>query len=319
MVAAGIALGAAGAAAQSPLPTKGAGALARVGSWAYQLQHINAAELRRTSYDLLVLDGVSLAKADVTALQKKPDGGRRLVLGYMNIGEAEDYRYYWQPSWTKSPPAWLGSENCRWKGDHQVRFWLPAWRNIVFGSAHSYLGRILAAGFDGVLLDRVDIYRRWLRENPRAAADMVTFVADLSAWAKAQAPGFLVVPQNGEEHLEHSGYRAAIDAQVKEDLLFGNRGNDVPNDPARLARAIERIMLAKADGRPIFVVEYIEKSENVALAQARLRELGFVGYFGPRSLSRIGIGGPAHPEDRNTEPVFSEQGELAEKAPDGCK
>ncbi len=316
LFAVGAALGGACAAiAQTPTPpdADNAATLARVRSWAYQLQNINVAELRRTSYDLLVLDGIALAKADVASLKTKPNGARRLVLSYMNIGEAEDYRYYWKAAWAKSPPNWMGSENCRWRGDHRVRFWLPGWRDIVLGSPRSYLGRILAAGFDGVFLDRVDIHRRWQKENPQATADMVTFVAGLSGWAKAQAPGFLVVPQNGEELLASSTYRAAIDAQAKEDLLFGNSGNDVANTPARLERMLDYILLAKANGRPVFVVEYIKKPENLAFAQGRLGGLGFIPYFGPRSLSRIGVGGPEHPEDRNSEPLFEEQGEAADK------
>ena len=51
----------------------------------------------------------------------------------------------------------------------------------------------------------------------------------------------------------------------------------------------------------------------------RWRELGFVAYYGPRSLSRIGIGGPEHPEDRNTEPILDERGELVDRAPGGCR
>ena len=42
------------------------------------------------------------------------------MLGYINIGEAEDYRYYWQPLRMKSPPAWLGTENCRWGDSFQL-------------------------------------------------------------------------------------------------------------------------------------------------------------------------------------------------------
>jgi cysteinyl-tRNA synthetase len=189
----------------------------------------------------------------------------------------------------------------------------------MFGTPRSYLGRLMAAGFDGVFLDRVDIHRHWLKEHPRATSDMVEFVSALAAWARGQKRSFLIVPQNGEELLEHPAYRAVIDAQAKEDLLFGNIGNDVPNNSPRDQRALERILLAKTDGRPVFVVEYIRQPANLAFAEARLKQLGFVAYYGPRSLSRIGIGGPEHPEDRNTEPVTGEQGEVVEEAAGGCR
>jgi cysteinyl-tRNA synthetase len=304
-------------AAQTP-PRAGA-PLAQVRSWAYQLQNISAGALVGTSYDLLVLDGLALSAGETARLKRKPDGSRRWLLGYVNIGEAEDYRYYWQPAWKRSPPSWLGTENCRWKGDHRVKYWAPAWREIMFGAARSYLGRMIAAGFDGAFLDRVDIHRHWLKENPQATADMVKFVTDLAAWGRSQKPGFLVVPQNGEELLERADYRSLIDAQAKEDLLFGDRGNDVANTGPRHERVLERIKLAKSDGKPVFVIEYIRQPQNIAAAEARLKELGYVAYFGPRSLSRIGIGGPEHPEDGNTEPVTGEHGEVVEEAAGGCR
>jgi endo-alpha-1,4-polygalactosaminidase (GH114 family) len=49
-----------------------------------------------------------------------------LVIAYMSIGEAEDYRYYWKEEWKNNPPEWLGEETIR---------------------------RIVDAGFDGAYLN----------------------------------------------------------------------------------------------------------------------------------------------------------------------
>ncbi|MGH8734322.1 MAG: endo alpha-1,4 polygalactosaminidase, partial [Burkholderiales bacterium] len=162
-------------------------------SWAYQLQNVDPEEIRQSPYDVVVIDygfdqrnGTAFPREVVDLMRTRPDGRRRMIFAYISVGEAENYRYYWKASWAKSPPEWLGSENCRWRGDHRVRFWMPGWRELMFGAPRSYLGRIVALGFDGVFLDRVDIHRRWLAENPQATADMVTFVAGLSGWAKAQ-------------------------------------------------------------------------------------------------------------------------------------
>jgi cysteinyl-tRNA synthetase len=107
--------------------------------------------------DLFVGDQ-SLTEADVFALATKPSGARRLVICYMSIGEAENYRYYWQPAWETTPPAWLDAENPDWEGNFKVRYWEPAWQAILTGDGDSYLGRILAAGFDGVYLDIIDAF-----------------------------------------------------------------------------------------------------------------------------------------------------------------
>lgn len=117
------------------------------------------ASLRATDYDLLILDpyaedGERLTATEIASLQVKAGGGRRLVLAYLSIGEAEDYRTYWQPGWTADPPNWLALENPEWPGDYLVRYWEPVWQAIVFAE----LDAILGAGFDGVYLDKIDAY-----------------------------------------------------------------------------------------------------------------------------------------------------------------
>ena len=118
--------------------------------------------LRATQYDLLIIDAFcdesELTPAEVASLKTKEDGAARLVVAYMSIGEAEDYRYYWEESWDADPPAWLAGENPDWEGNYKVRYWDPAWQAIIYGGATSYLDRILAAGFDGVYLDIIDAF-----------------------------------------------------------------------------------------------------------------------------------------------------------------
>ncbi|WZP00929.1 endo alpha-1,4 polygalactosaminidase [Isosphaeraceae bacterium EP7] len=125
--------------------------------------------MARTDHDLLIIDPFSgdwaPTAADIDRLKRKPGGGRRLVLCYLSIGEAEDYRPYWKPAWTKAPPPFLGPENPDWKGNFSVRYWDSAWRSIILDGPGSPLGRILAAGFDGVYLDKVDEYG-WFEDHP---------------------------------------------------------------------------------------------------------------------------------------------------------
>ena len=116
-----------------------------------------------TNYDLLILDlffedDMAFTAAEVERLKHKANGGKRLVICYMSIGEAEDYRYYWQSEWKRDKPAWLARENPEWRGNYKVRYWDPAWQEIICGAGDSYINRILAAGFDGVYLDIVDAF-----------------------------------------------------------------------------------------------------------------------------------------------------------------
>jgi hypothetical protein len=70
-----------------------------VKSWRYQLQGVNPYVVANSSADLVVIDysgdNGAFTKAQVEQMQRKSDGSRRIMLSYMSIGEAEDYRWYW--------------------------------------------------------------------------------------------------------------------------------------------------------------------------------------------------------------------------------
>ena len=120
------------------------------------------AAIRNTNYDLVIMDlfigNEPFSANEIDSLKQKKDGERRLVICYMSIGEAENYRYYWQPEWNTSPPSWLAGENPSWPGNYVVRYWDKDWQNIIFGNDQSYTKKILNAHFDGVYLDLVDAF-----------------------------------------------------------------------------------------------------------------------------------------------------------------
>jgi cysteinyl-tRNA synthetase len=118
--------------------------------------------LKNTNYDLILIDlfydDVSLTASDIASLKTKANGGSRLVIAYMSIGEAENYRYYWQNIWKTERPAWLKKQNPDWPGCYLVEYWNDDWQAIIYGNDQSYLKKILTAGFDGVYLDLIDSY-----------------------------------------------------------------------------------------------------------------------------------------------------------------
>lgn len=115
-----------------------------------------------TNYDALIIDlyfdEVALTSEDITALSTKKDGGSRLVIAYMSIGEAEDYRYYWESNWKVGNPAFIKKQNPDWPGNFKVWYWDTEWQAIIYGNDNSYLKKILDAGFDGVYLDIIDAF-----------------------------------------------------------------------------------------------------------------------------------------------------------------
>ncbi len=116
-----------------------------------------------TNYDVIIMDLFFTEVEEFTAseidiLKTKANGGKRLVIAYLSIGEAEDYRYYWEKSWYANPPDWLESENPDWPGNYIVRYWMASWQQIIYGSSDAYLDKILNKGFDGAYLDIIDAF-----------------------------------------------------------------------------------------------------------------------------------------------------------------
>lgn len=280
--------------------------LMRARSWHYQLDKVDLDALSRVQSDVLVTDyarsggKTPLTPREVARLKQNPDGSRRLVISYLSVGEAEQYRFYFDAAWKAEPPPWLGSENCSWPQAHKVRFWQDAWRDIVYRGPRSYLARIIEAGFDGVYLDRVDIFSQWAAEHPSARADMIAFVIDLAQTAKRHNPGFLVVPQNADELLESRPYRRAIDGLGREDLLYGVAGTGQRNADADIARAGIRLARLLWSWKPVLVVEYLQDRVMIDHARLELAAHGYVPTFQPRALDGADPTAPIVALDKDT-------------------
>lgn len=266
-----------------------AGLLAAARNWGYQLQNADLAALAALPVDLLVIDharngNVALAAAEVAGLRQKPDGTPRIVLSYLSIGEAEDYRTYWQPEWSVAPPSWLGTENPNWPGNYAVDFWNPDWQGLIFGHPGALLDIILDQGFDGVYLDRVDGY---YGRGAEARQAMKVFVADLRSYAQERDPGFLIVQQNAEDLLSDPAHRLMVDGLAKEDLLFGVNGKGQPNSAAMVRGSRSHIDKLADEGKPVFVVEYDLPAADRKTAGEIIMDLGYVPAFATRALDGL--------------------------------
>ncbi len=283
------------------------GAVAQVKSWGYQLQNLDVNVLAQSPHDVLVIDystdggeEARLTPRDLQRLKTKPDGSPRTVLSYMSIGEAETYRYYWKWTWGGRwynewlgwflAPKWLGSHNSEWGGNYAVRYWDPSWKAVILGSG-GYLDRILTAGFDGVWLDKVDSsIEKVAKSRPSAVDDMRTFVREIAEHGRKARPGFLVVPQNGEELLDDENYRQVIDAIGKEDLLFGEIKDKQENPASIIAKRTGMLKLLTRDGKPVLAVEYLDNAKEISSARRALSDAGFVPHFTDRALDHLRVG-----------------------------
>lgn len=221
--------------------------LSEVRHWLYlidvYLDPETVTKIANSDHDMVVLDFIpseegnaDFPMAQVIA-QLHAAARPKLVLAYIDTGQAESYRTYWQPGWGVGNPEWIaGADPDGWQGDFPVAYWYEEWREIWLGT-DGLLQQIIDAGFDGVYLDWVEAYSD---ENVLAIAEidgvdaqqeMIRWVADIADFGRSQKPGFLVIGQNAAELAQHDDYLQAIDAIAQEQVWFdGGADNDPPGD-----------------------------------------------------------------------------------------
>jgi cysteinyl-tRNA synthetase, unknown class len=277
-------------------------------SWGYQLHGIKLGEMQHSPYDLLVVDATTgiaadrpFKRAEIGSLKKKPDGSSRLVVSYLSVGEAEDYRpeYFSEEYMEEDAPDWLMGENKDWKGNRIIKFCSDGWQKTILGDENgrsvynsiepSPLYRLIDLGLDGVYLDRVDVYEEVTKQCPNAEERMIDFVVKLAAHARKRNPHFMVILQNAEDLLKHPRMVKALDAVAKESLFHGWGGGDGSNGAAinsseSVRWSTERLNLMKTAGRPVFIVDYPANRARADTSVRRIREQGYIPYIAPKSL-----------------------------------
>jgi hypothetical protein len=86
-----------------------------------------------------------------------------------------------------------------------------------------------------------------------------------------------------------------LDGVAKEDLLHGINFTEAANDAETVKDALVHLKRGRADGLPIFAVEYLADPPLVDAARRRLASFGFVPTFAPRLLDSLGGTAPVAP------------------------
>jgi len=281
---------------------RAAGRWSPVNDFVYQLQDISLSAIARTRFDLAIIDysadGSEVGRFSRRQIQALQRGGAKpeLVLGYMSIGEAEDYRWYWNSAWDADhdgrpdtvAPSWLGPADPDWPGNYKVRYWDANWQAI----ARSYLDRIIAAGFDGAYLDVIDAFEYWGpggesgEDRALAANEMIAFVKRLSRHARGRRGDFAVFVQNGESLGADRSYLSAISGIGREDVWFTG---DRANPPKEVRRTIANLNRFRKAGKTVLCIDYVRRRANIARFHAIARRSGFIPYATVRELDRLTI------------------------------
>lgn len=266
-----------------------------VDDYIVQLQRARANRLAPTAYDLVISD-IALAggSSDTLDALRDSEGGPKLVVAYMSIGQAAQFQYYWQPGWSHENgtwPEWADNFDGFWAGDVWVQYWHPGWQDIIVSGPDAYIDRIIDAGFDGVLLDRVDAavyYEQAGRET--AYQEMIDFVLSIAAHARERSPEFGIFTINGEDiplRYPDLGYMDAVTGILVESLYYG-----YPTD--HRAAPADWTALREADldqwveaGKLVLTVDYTRFQDQIDDAYARSAARGYIPYVSDRGLSRL--------------------------------
>jgi uncharacterized protein (TIGR01370 family) len=218
-----------------------------ISTWLYlidvNLDQGTVNQIADSSYDMVVLDYIpsesyntDYPMARVIDHLHNADHPKR-VIAYIDIGEAESYRTYWQDGWGIGNPEWIiTGDPDGWDENYPVAYWYDEWQKIWLDK-NGLLQGILDVGFDGIYLDWVEAYSdedvaaKAQQENLDPVQEMIWFVGDIGDFGRAQNPDFLVIAQNAAELAERDDYVDIIDAIAQEQVWFdGGADNKPPGD-----------------------------------------------------------------------------------------
>jgi len=305
--------------------------------WAYQIQGISedgrVDQLVNSRYDLLVVEPTRTDWSsddkffDTRAMNDKIKNSpahdsayRKLVVAYIDIGEAEDWRWYW--TWSKQwepgeprppdlPDFILTHDPDGWEGNYPVAYWDPRWKDIViygnnqdsspYGDYSSVIDEAIKDGFDGIYLDWVEgfeneaVIQAAHNQGKDPRAEMINFIREMRDYASTRTNSFIIIQQNGSALAEgHPDLFGIIDGIAQEGIWYQGDATDSWNDPDGYdwpvpedwrADYLYFLGLYQSAGLPVLNCEYALQFANDAYSKSYDRN--FIPYCTRSSLSQL--------------------------------
>jgi len=255
-------------------------------SFAYVIDGAQIEAIANSNFDACIIDysfdGTEAGKYTNEQISRLKNN-QILPIAYLSIGEAEDYRFYWNNVWYNDAPAWLGQENPNWAGNYSVKFWHEDWQTIIF----EYIDKIIEQGFEALMLDKVDIYYDWfetyeLLSEEESAARMIQFVDAISTYIK-EIKGmdyFQILTQNALEIFDfdtENQLQQAIWGVAIEELFYLNDGSET--DEQERQYRLERLEQLQSLEKTILVTDYVYPLQDIPSEFIqKARNYGFIPY-----------------------------------------
>jgi len=230
-----------------------------------------------------VMDVDELAQASVVILDPDPyasddiaqlRGKGVLTLGYLNIGEAETYRWFYDDV----DPAWILGDNPLWSGHQFVDAREEGWQDLVVNRVAT---GIVSKEFDGLFLDMADV------AAPGAHPETRDGIEALILRLRAAFPTHLLVMNRGLFLL--NDVETALDGLVVEGVFAHHdlqSGVYEATPPARRDPLVAALKGFEArTGGAALVIDYADTDALRRHAQAEADREGLPVYIGTIELS----------------------------------
>ncbi|HEX2660608.1 MAG TPA: endo alpha-1,4 polygalactosaminidase [Polyangia bacterium] len=229
----------------------------------------------------------ALQGADLAIVNHAPPPGASssaLVLGYLSIGEAETTRAYW-PQIARRP--FVVERNPDWPDNYRVDIRDSRWQAILLDEE---IPRLLAAGYQGLMLDTLDNAPYLERREPTRFEGSRDGLRDFLGRVRKKFPK-LILLANGTDTLVDAA--PFVDGYVTEGIFatydaspLRYRRTTASEREWRLAQVKAALDRAR---RPVFAVEYAgpESGELAAWAVEQSRQHGFRPFVTEKSLNRL--------------------------------
>jgi len=201
----------------------------------------------------------------------------KTVLAYINVGYAEEWRWYWE----EAVAAGIVHEPTEYGGEYYVEFWSEEWREII----GQYIRDALAAGYSGVYLDNIDA-ATIIAESGVAWASHVDPEAEMTrlvAYAKSISPIVYINIGSAVHLLYDEGLLDSVDGVLREEVFRYLEGpGQLSRVPPEESRAVlEALTHARDRGVNVMVVEFVHTPLDAAYYYAAYRLLGITPILQP--------------------------------------
>lgn len=225
-------------------------------------------------YDLVIMDPDQSRNREADSLAVR----KILPVAYLNIGEAEEYRWYY----SEIKHEWLLGKNPNWEGHFYIDVNNPDWQKLVLDKI---LPRIYRSEYAGVFLDMIDIASPELYPASRDG------VVKLISRIREAYPDKIILLNNG---LFLAGsVNEIIDGICVESVFatyeFGTKKYLLRPESESVPRARQLQELQSRLKTRFFVIDYAEPGDTVTqlLVRAKSLEYGLTPFVSTIELNSL--------------------------------